>query len=96
VVTVNYEEVKNKIYLRQGVDLGMQGDNFYIGLDDNTVYELPPAVYYVWTTLDGERTLEKTIEDSSSELQIDKQALIEPFLAILEKLLEAKLAVEKA
>jgi hypothetical protein len=93
---VNYEEVKNKIYLRQGVDLGMQGDNFYVGLADNTVYELPPAVYYVWTTLDGERTLEKTIEDSSSELQIDKQALIEPFLAILEKLLEAKLAVEKA
>lgn len=93
---MNYEEVKNKIYLRQGVDLGMQGDNFYVGLPDNTVYELPPAVYYVWTTLDGERTLEKTIEDSSSELQIDKQALIEPFLFILEKLLEAKLAVEKA
>ncbi len=93
---MNYEEVKNKIFLRQGVDLGMQGENFYVGLADNVVYELPPAVYYVWTTLDGERTLEKTIEDSSIELQIDKQALIEPFLAILEKLLEARLAVEKA
>lgn len=92
---MNYEDAKNKVFLRQGADLGMQGDSYYVGLPDNVVYELPVAVYYVWSVLDGERTLEKTIEDSSAELQIDKNALIEPFMAILEKLIEAKLVVEK-
>jgi len=91
---VNYEEVRGKVFLRQGSEMGAEGDNFYVALPDSVVYELPPAVYYVWSVLDGERTLEKTIEDSSAELQVDKQELIEPFMAILEKLLEAGLAVE--
>lgn len=92
---MNYEEVKNKTFLRQGIDAGVRGENFYVILPNNVIYELPPAVYYIWSNLDGERTLEKTIMDCSAELQINMEELVEPFLAILEKLIEVNLAIEK-
>lgn len=92
---MRYEEVKDKIYIRQGVDVGSQGESFYVMLPDNVVYELPPAVYYIWSNLDGERTIERTISDCSTELQISVDELVEPFIAILEKLLEVNLAIEK-
>lgn len=92
---MKYEEVKDKIYMRQGELIGLQGENYLVAVSENLVYELPPAAYYVWLMMDGERTLEETIERSSEELQIGKEVLVDPFLVILEKLIEVNLVAEK-
>ena len=90
-----YGEIKNKIYQKIGEDLGGTEEIFYVSIGENQVYELSPAVYYVWTKLDGKTTVESLIKNASVELEIEEEKIREPIVTIIHKLKEENLITEQ-
>ena len=63
------------VYRRRGVLIGSSGDNYLIMIDQDSVYEVGPEVYYVWNLLDGTRGVEDVVRLASYELALPRDKL---------------------
>lgn len=93
---ITYEEIKNKHPLKQGVELGVEGDNYIIGLSEEKVYSLSLSAFYVWQLCDGSKSVNDLVghvlEDlKSSPQDISEEELKEILVLILGQLHEAEL-----
>ncbi len=96
---LSFEEIKDKKPRRQGMSLGMEGENFIVALDENHAYTLSAGAYYIWMQCTGEKTVEEIIEGLSKELSADPKTamsveeLQSPVTLILNELMKAGLVV---
>lgn len=90
------ENILEKKYMRKGREVGSYENSFYIQLGESKgeVYELSPAVYYVWRMSNGNMTVQELIQHASKELEIEEEKLRQPIIDIIEKLSEANLIEE--
>ncbi len=86
----------NEVYARKGTELGIDRGNFVVELDEERVYALSPAVYFVWSLCDGRTSVgtivENIVQNAGSEL--DKEEIYRAVVEIIDRLTEAGL-VEK-
>ena len=87
-------DLMEKVYVKRGFEVAVEKDKFYIQAGENEIYELSPAVYYVWRLNDGEKTVGDIIKHASKELEIEEEKLKQPIIEIIEKLAEANLIYE--
>ncbi|MEM1620068.1 MAG: PqqD family protein [Fervidicoccaceae archaeon] len=92
--SVEYEKVKDKIYVKRGQSVGMTDENFVVALSDEDVYELSPAAYYIWELMEGDKTVEQVVARIVEELEMSPEELKEPVAAMVEKLAEVGLLEE--
>uniref|UniRef100_A0A7J3ZKJ7 PqqD family protein n=1 Tax=Fervidicoccus fontis TaxID=683846 RepID=A0A7J3ZKJ7_9CREN len=92
---MEYDEIKDKVYVKRGQSIGSTGESFVVAVDEESLYELSPAAYYVWEQMNGERTVAQIVEKISSELNIDYEELKQPVALVIEKLLEVGLLAEQ-
>ena len=88
---MTYDEIKNKKPQRIGTELGTDGQNYIIALDEEKAYSLSVAAYYVWALCDGNQTVEELVTRISKELNASEDEIKDPIATILEKLTEVGL-----
>lgn len=93
---ITYEEIKDKHPLKQGVELGVEGENYIVGLSEEKVYSLSLSAFYVWQLCDGSKSVNdlvsRVFEDlKSSPQEITEDELKEILVLILGQLHEAEL-----
>lgn len=88
---MTYEEIKSKKPQRLGTELGTDGQNYIIALDEEKAYSLSVAAYYVWALCDGNQTVEELVGRISQELNTSEDEIRDPVVTILEKLTEVGL-----
>ncbi|MEM0037688.1 MAG: PqqD family protein [Zestosphaera sp.] len=93
---ITYEEIKNKHPLKQGVELGVEGDNYIVGINEEKVYSLSLSAFYVWQLCDGSKSVNDLVnhvlEDlKSSPQEITEDELKEVLVLILSQLSDAEL-----
>ncbi|MCC6032980.1 MAG: PqqD family protein [Desulfurococcaceae archaeon] len=93
---LTYEDIKNKVPVKQGVELGIEGDNYLVGISEEKIYSLSLSAFYVWQLCDGSRNVEELathimqdLKESSQE--ISESELKEVLTLILGQLHEAEL-----
>ncbi|MEM2847288.1 MAG: PqqD family protein [Zestosphaera sp.] len=91
-----YEDIKNKRPVRQGVELGVEGDNYLVGVSEEKIYSLSLSAFYVWQLCDGSRNVEQLVghvmEDlKESSQEISENELRDILTLILGQLHEAEL-----
>jgi len=93
---LTYEEIKNKRPIKQGVELGIEGDNYLVGVSEEKVYSLSLSAFYVWQLCDGSRNVEQLVGHVMEDLKDSSQKISEDELKdlltlILGQLHEAEL-----
>ncbi len=91
---ITYDRIREFKPFREGNDLGFDGQNYLVALNENNVYALAVGAYYVWNLCKGERTVEELVKDITTELSnvsenkegINEEELKEPIAIILEQL----------
>ncbi len=86
-----FEDLRDLRPKRLGVEVGAEGDLFYVAGPDGSIYELGAAAFYVWSMCDGERSVGDIVTTISEEAGIPRDDLEEPVSIIVEKLMEAGL-----
>jgi hypothetical protein len=82
----------NETYRRKGVELGEEGGEFIVALDEEKVYALAPVVYYVWAKCDGETTVGSIVEDLAQYVEEATEDMVYGAVVdIIDKLLEVNL-----
>lgn len=97
--TTTYDRIKEFKPVKEGNDLGFNGQNYLVALNENDVYALAVGAYYVWNLCKGEKTVEELVKDITAELSsasenkesINEEELKEPVAIILEQLAKAGL-----
>lgn len=64
-----YNEIADKKPIRQGVDVGLSGEEYIVSLGEDKVFALAPAAYYVWSLCDGVRSVRDIMEKVRSDLK---------------------------
>ncbi len=93
---LTYEEIKNKKPLKQGMELGVENDNYLVGISEDRIYSLSLSAFYVWQLCDGSKSVEdligRVIEDLKTSPQELKESELKDILTlILGQLQEAEL-----
>ncbi|MEM2021985.1 MAG: PqqD family protein [Zestosphaera sp.] len=93
---LTYEEIKNKKPLKQGMELGVENDNYLVGISEDRIYSLSLSAFYVWQLCDGSKSVEdligRVIEDLKTSSQELKESELKDILTlILGQLQEAEL-----
>lgn len=83
----------NEVYRRKGTELGMEQGDFIVAATPEKVYALAPAVYYIWSSCDGETTVGSIVEALKQGLgtAVDADTLYEAVVDIIDRLVEADL-----
>ncbi|RLG83790.1 MAG: PqqD family protein [Thermoprotei archaeon] len=90
-----FNNMKEQVPERKGTFLGEEGENFYVALSENEVYELSPLAYYVWLLCDGKNTINEIADRMSRDLKMNINEIIEPLLMALDGLTSVNLVVIK-
>ncbi|PUA33239.1 MAG: hypothetical protein B7O98_02045 [Zestosphaera tikiterensis] len=94
---LGFEEIKSKKPLKQGIELGVEGENYIVSLDEERTYALSLSAYYVWQMCEGTKNVEELIHQISEELKASPEATLseeelrEPVTLILNQLAEVGL-----
>lgn len=72
-----YENIKNKKPLKQGVELGIEGDNYLVGISEEKIYSLSLSAFYVWQLCDGSRNVEQLVKHVMEDLKESPQEMSE-------------------
>ncbi len=89
-----YNNIKGSKPLKVGNELGFDGQNYLVALNENDVYALAAGAYYVWTLCDGVKTVEEIVKDITNELsnlpeskeKVTEDELREPVALIIDQL----------
>lgn len=82
----------NDIYKKKGMEVGVEGGEFIIAIDDEKAYALAPVVYYIWNKCDGETEIGTIVEDLMEHVEgLDEDAVYNAVIDIIDKLTEAGL-----
>ena len=94
---LTFDEIKDRKPKRLGFEVGYDGQNYVVAVDEEKAFALTTGAYYIWTICDGARTVEQMIEYVSEELSKNPETamstdeLKEPITVILEQLEKAGL-----
>lgn len=91
-----YEDIKNKRPVKQGVELGIEEDNYLVGVSEEKIYSLSLSAFYVWQLCDGSRNVEQLVKQIAEDLkessqEINENELRDVLTLILGQLHEAEL-----
>ncbi len=94
--TLTYENIRNKRPVKQGVELGIEGDNYLVGISEEKIYSLTLSAFYVWQLCDGTRSVEQLVGRVMEDLkeasqEISENELRDILTLILGQLHEAEL-----
>lgn len=82
----------NETYRKKGVELGVEGGEFIVALNEEKVYALTPVVYYVWIKCDGETTVGSIVEDLAEYVEGASEDMVySAVVDIIDKLIEVGL-----
>lgn len=82
----------NEVYRKKGVDLGIEGGEFIVAVDEEKAYALAPVVYYVWNKCDGETSIGAIVEDLMEYVEdMDEDTVYNAVVDIVDRLYEAGL-----
>jgi hypothetical protein len=89
----NFDEIKDKRPSKAGEFVGKEeeGENYYVKLDEERVYELAPIAYYVWSMCTGEKTVSEIVQEISEEAQLPQDQVREPVAMIINELAKVSL-----
>jgi hypothetical protein len=85
------KDLSNSKPMRNGELINQEGENYYIKISDDKVYEVAPVAYYIWYMCDGNSTVDQIIERISKEANLSIEQLHDPVYTIIRELLKAEL-----
>jgi len=86
----------SEVYVKKGREVGFdEGGNPVVMVDEEHVYALSPAAYYIWSMCDGNTTVGTIVEDIATSLgseagEMDR--IYNAVVGIIDKLVEVGLA----
>lgn len=90
------EELKhtrwNEVYRKKGIELGVEGGEFVVAVDEEKAYALAPVVYYIWSRCDGETIIGNIVEDLMEHVEgLDRDTVYNAVIDIVDRLVEVGL-----